>query len=488
MRKSYLLLLLLPLLGCKPKQQLDNWIATLPGHGTNSSPRLADLTGDGILDVVIGAGKNEWQRSDTAVVAVDGASGKLLWSVAAPNQVTGTATILDVTKDGVPDVFIGGRSAFMAGINGKTGELLWQYQLPKDTIGAIRFATHNFFNAQAVPDQSGDGIQDLLVANGGNPQSYPNTANGREPGVLMVLESTTGKVLAAAAVPDGRETYLSPLFFDFEKNGKPEVIFGTGGETIGGGLYRVAFADLMKNDLSLARALNQTTGHGFIAPPVLADVTKDGVADIVANNQGGILMAFDGKTDKLLWQIKVDSTESSSSLAVGFFNDDEVPDFFGQYAVGVWPDNTGSRQLALDGRNGQIIKEYRLGCTGFFSPVAFDIDGNGTDEVLMSVNNYNCRGIHVVDCQHYLAIFDFKKGVRQFSEQQRVKNLSTTPWVGDMDGDGLLDVVYCVQANTAKIIEFYGMAMLRKESRQKLQKQPIWGGYMGSDGDGVFHQ
>ena len=49
----------------------------------------------------------------------------------------------------------------------------------------------------------------------------------------------------------------------------------------------------MKNDLSNAKALTQLTGHGFIAPPVLADLTQDGVADIVANNQGGILMAFD---------------------------------------------------------------------------------------------------------------------------------------------------------------------------------------------------
>ncbi len=486
MNKTYLLLLLLPFVGCKPELKLDNWIATLPGHGTNSSPRLADLTGDGVLDVVIGAGKNEWEPSDTAVLALDGVSGKLLWSVAAPNQVTGTATFLDVTKDGVPDVFIGGRSAFMVGINGQTGQLLWQYQLPKDTTAPMRFATHNFFNAQPVPDQSGDGIPDLLVANGGNPQSYPNTADGREPGVLIVMESTTGKVLTVAAVPDGKETYLSPLVHDFGKNGQLEVIFGTGGETIGGGLYRASFADLMKNDLSKAKPLNQTVGHGFIAPPALADVTQDGVPDIVANNQGGILMAFDGKTDSLLWQLRVDSTESSSSLAVGYFNDDDVPDFFGQYAVGVWPDNKGSRQVVVDGQNGQIIKEYRLGCTGFFSPVALDMDGDGLDEVLMSVNQYNCNGIHVVDCQHYLALFDFKKGVRQFSEQKKVKNLSSTPWVGDMDGDGLLDVVYCVQANTAKIIEFYGMAMIRQEVRHKLNLKPHWGAYMGSLGDGVF--
>jgi outer membrane protein assembly factor BamB len=488
MGKTYLLLLLLPFLGCQTAEKNDSWATTLPGHGTNSSPRLADLTGDGILDVVIGVGKNEWEKSDTAVIALDGANGRLLWTVAAPNQVTGTATLLDVTKDGIPDVFIGGRSAFMVGINGKTGHLLWQYELPKDTTAPLRFATHNFFNAQPVPDQSGDGIPDLLVANGGNPQSYPNTADGREPGVLMVMESTTGKVLAVAAVPDGRETYMSPLYHDFGKNGGPAIIFGTGGETIGGGLYRAAFSDLMKNDLSKAKTLAQVVGHGFIAPPALADVTQDGIPDIVTNNQGGQLLAFDGATDSILWQLKVDSTESSSSLAVGFFNDDEVPDFFGHYAIGIWPDNQGSRQLVVDGRNGKILKEYRLGCTGFFSPVTLDIDGNGKDEVLMSVNQYNCKGIHVVDCQHYLALFDFKKGVQQFSEAKKLKNLSSTPWVGDMDGDGLLDVVYSVQANTAKIIEFYGMGVVRHESKQKLPKPSRWGAYMGTAGDGFFEK
>jgi hypothetical protein len=82
-------------------------------------------------------------------------------------------------------------------------------------------------------------------------------------------------------------------------------------------------------------------------------------------------------------------------------------------------------------------------------------------------------------------LFDFRKGVRQFSEIKKVKNLSATPWVGDMDADGLLDVVYSVQANTAKIIEFYGMAVVRWETKHRLMNQPRWGAYMGA-GDGNF--
>lgn len=37
---------------------------------------------------------------------------------------------------------------------------------------------------------------------------------------------------------------------------------------------------------------------------------------------------------------------------------------------------------------GHILKEYNLGCTGFFSPIAWDFDDDGFDEILMSVNDF----------------------------------------------------------------------------------------------------
>ena len=477
------------MLSCRNHGKNNSWVAVFKGLGSNSSPRLADLTGDGILDVVIGTGKNEWVAADTAVIALDGQNGKLLWQVGAPNQVVGSALFLEVTGDGIPDVFIGGRSAFMVGIDRRYGKLLWKYEPQEKATGALKFAHYCFFSPQAIPDQTGDGIPDLLVANGGNAQASPNTSQFRDPGVLMVINSKTGEIAAAAAMPDGRETYMSPVVHGFENSNKLGVVIGTGGETIGGNLYRCLLADVLKGDLSGAKALNYTGGHGFIAPPVLADITGDGTPDIVANNQGGIVFAFDGATDSLLWKLEVKGTEASSSLAVGYFNDDAVPDFFGQYAVGIWPENKGARQLAIDGKNGHILKEYNLGCTGFFSPIAWDFDHDGFDEVLMSVNDYNCSGIFVTDIEHYLAIFDVQSGsVRPFSERKGVKNLSSTPWLGDMDQDGFLDVVYCVQANTSKIIEFYGMAMIRHESRHSIDAPARWGAYMGTNGDGIFRK
>ena len=77
----------------------------LKGIGTQSSPRAADLNKDGIMDVVLGAGKVEFQSSDTAVIALNGADGKLLWHVSARDQIFGSPAFKDITNDATPEVF-----------------------------------------------------------------------------------------------------------------------------------------------------------------------------------------------------------------------------------------------------------------------------------------------------------------------------------------------------------------------------------------------
>ena len=94
----------------------------MPGIGTFSSPRVADLNGDNIGDIILGAGRAELQTSDSAVVALDGVSGDLLWTVSANDQMFGSATIEDITGDAVPDVFISGRAAELIAINGSSSE------------------------------------------------------------------------------------------------------------------------------------------------------------------------------------------------------------------------------------------------------------------------------------------------------------------------------------------------------------------------------
>ena len=56
-----------------------SWSVQFPNLGTFSSPRVTDLNGYGMGDVVLGAGREEFQKCDSAVLALDGNTGKILW-------------------------------------------------------------------------------------------------------------------------------------------------------------------------------------------------------------------------------------------------------------------------------------------------------------------------------------------------------------------------------------------------------------------------
>ena len=58
----------------KKKSELI-WSKNYPVIGSQSSPRTEDINKDGTLDIVMGAGKNEFQQSDMGILAFDGKSG-----------------------------------------------------------------------------------------------------------------------------------------------------------------------------------------------------------------------------------------------------------------------------------------------------------------------------------------------------------------------------------------------------------------------------
>ncbi|CAN5725397.1 hypothetical protein BH24BAC1_BH24BAC1_39460 [soil metagenome] len=478
---------------CAPKRTKSElvWDISLPVIGSQSSPRAADLNGDGVLDLVMGAGKNEFQASDQGIIAIDGKTGELLWQQGAPDQVYGAATFFDITGDGVQDVFIGGRSPNLKALDGKTGEVLWQYQYPYENDPILQHARFNFYNLALIPDQNNDGIPDLLTVNGGNAEAEPDSEDNRYPGVLMVLDAKTGQVLAADTMPDGKESYMSPLCS--AQPGSPEhhILFGTGGETIDGHLYLARLSDLMEKKLARAKIIASEKGHGFISTPVLADINKDGQYDIVAISHGSTVFALDGGDQKVLWSRNIPGTESSNSFAVGYFTDDDIPDFFTFVSKGVWPANTGTLQLMLDGKDGKIAYQNELGCSGFSSPVAYDLNGDGREEVILSINEYDCSR-DLADqssfpIENKLLAIDFKKkSVSTIDQTPGFKNIFSTPWIGDLDGDGYLDLVHCQYYNHSDLLSFLGMRIKRIATPVQVKKAPVWGAYMGSKGDGLF--
>jgi outer membrane protein assembly factor BamB len=227
--------------------QTDSWQSFTDSIPTLSSPRACDLNNDGVKDIVIGGG-TDGVASNNGIMAFNGINGSLLWKRGSRNEVFGSPVFRDITNDGIKDVFITGRQAQLLAIDGANGSLIWDY-FPY-TINPADSGLYNFYNPQFIDDVSGDGIADLLVANGGN-HAAPDWETDRPPGHLMVINSQNGQLIAKAVVPDSAETYCSPLVADIQGNGTLWILYGTGGENLGGSFWACPLNDLIfSNSLS----------------------------------------------------------------------------------------------------------------------------------------------------------------------------------------------------------------------------------------------
>ncbi|MBK9930131.1 MAG: hypothetical protein IPP04_09700 [Saprospiraceae bacterium] len=209
--------------------------------------------------------------------------------------------------------------------------------------------------------------------------------------------------------------------------------------------------------------------------------------DLFVNSVNGRMLAYDGVTYQKLWEIKRPETETYSSITVGLFNEDTLPDFFASYAMGSWPKLDWSTQFMADGKTGKIQFIDSLGFYQNSSAVAVDWDGDGRDEVLMSVNIQEIKNDIHKYFYNILALIDFKTNeVLQIGDTYEGNNVSSTPWVGDLDHDGFLTSLYIHGANLRHTYTFDGMQIHRIVTTVPVNKKIKWGAYQGSDYTGLY--
>jgi len=477
---------------------LDNWTVSFPSVGTYSSCRAVDLNGDHILDLVLGGAAKEYEATATGVIALDGNDGSLLWKYPARNQMVGSAIFHDLDQDGGPDVVIGGRSAQLVALNGRNGEKLWEFLSDHPELDLVNDTTLlNFFTPQWVPDQDGDAVPDILTAFGGFVNAGPEETD-RPAGKLMVIGGATGSLLAEAPMPDGKETYCAPVLLQSKNDLNPYVIYGSGGETINGGLFVTTLRDIMQGDLKNSKQLADGEGKGFIAPPLLADITSDKVPDIIAQSFNGRMMAFDGQNFASLWSYRVTGgVETYSIVAPIDYNKDGTLDFFGSYGIGSWPDIKRSVQVVVNGKTGEPMMSDSLGTFQYASPLSFDFTDDGNDDVLFTINRFSSDAWNgdllenekaLYRYTNELIVYDIVNGTTyQLGENYTGTNLGSTPLLVDLDNDDKLDIITCHMADAFDFFSFKGLTITRTELGISSGRIPL-GAYMGNDFDGNYNQ
>ena len=457
----------------------QNWQQFTDSIPTLSSPRTTDLNGDNILDIVIGGGTDSVYSSN-GVMAYNGIDGALLWKRGARDEMFGSAIFQDITGDGIQDVFITGRSAQLLAINGIDGSLIWEF-FPSN-LNPADSGLYNFYNPQFIDDISGDNFPDILVSNGGD-HSAPDWQTNRPPGHLMIINSLTGNLIVKAVVPDSAETYCSPLVADIKNTGNKWILYGTGGENLGGNFYTVPLSDLIQGDISGSIILATDTNKGFIAP---ASIHKNdsSIFDIIIQSFDGKVTKISGQSFTPLWTYQKTGTESSAEPVIGNFTGNLTPDILLILFKGVAPSYNDYYQVVLDGENGNVSFIDSLGSINFSSANAVDINNDGRDEGIFSITYFD-NGVF----KNRIEAVDFTNNSITTLDQTRTGvNIGSTPLIIDLDNDNYLDLIYSVKKDSINPMGWKGINVYRHELGAMIPNSGIaWGSYLGTNNDGAYN-
>ena len=445
---------------------------------TSSSVRSFDLNSDGTEDIVLSGGIDGYP-TPFGTVAIDGLSGDILWTKDNQNEWFISAQSFDFNLDGTPDVIVGGRDAALKVINGINGEEIWSFWNSEENPND--YGWYNFYNPQLIPDQNNDNLPEILCANGGD-HSLDSSVSDRPPGHIMILDGYSGGILNNAVVPDSNETYMSPLYVDLDGDNSYNIIFGTGGETIQGNLWIADFDDLLNNDLSNSTSLLPNPELGMLAPPSIAKLNNDETYDIIAQNFDGKITAIDGGNfENIIWEVNIEGTESAASAIIGnFTNNNNNADVFATLYVGGESSYSDFYQLLIDGENGDIMYMDSIGSFNFATPICFDSNSNGKDEVLISTTN-SVNG----EFEHELILIDFINDTQTSIYSTIGGDIYSTPLIKDIDNNNYLDLIFVTQKDNPFIPS--GIEIRRLETSYWNPPFGVsWGSYMGTNYDGIF--
>jgi len=390
-------------------------IAYTNGNGSVSTLAMADVNGDGKLDLVVG---NESSvgvmlgNGDGTFQAAQcwGLKGKTTCGQSSPIvQFPTSIAVADLNGDGKPDLVVAfqhGPGPEPIGVMLGNGDGTFQ-PLQLYSSGGV-YAT-----SVAVADVNGDGRPDLVVAN----LCAVNSDCDNGGSVSVLLGNGNGTFRAAQSFSSGGDLASSIAVADVNGDGKPDILVTNGEESVANGelgnvgvLLGNGNGTFQPVAIYPTGATTATTTGGDIA---VADVNGDGKLDLVVSSQcldsscdQGAISVLLGNGDGTFQAAQTYSSGGygADTLTLGDVNGDGVLDVLvaNDCAIGsgclegFQASSNGILGVLLGNGNGtfQPAQTYGSGGWGGSTVVAGDLTGNGKlDAVISDGCGDTCVGV-----------------------------------------------------------------------------------------------
>ncbi|MCB9134944.1 MAG: hypothetical protein H6636_05935 [Anaerolineales bacterium] len=224
---------------------------------TVSSPVLADLNGDGLLDILV------YASGQTTLFAYNYNYGSpvLLWNQTLPSalSVYGTPAVANIDGqqpggDPGPEVAVS-TNGNLSVLNGEDGSFVWTTPLDPGDSSSV-----------SIADVDGDGEVEMIAGINYN-------------GGMVYAVNADGSILWD--VPALDNSPVNPSLFDLNGDGVYEITFN--GASQGLTIYNGPDGATLFNEPNLG--VRSQTGSDF---PIFADVDNDGYGELVVPAQGGL--------------------------------------------------------------------------------------------------------------------------------------------------------------------------------------------------------
>ena len=344
------------------------WYYEIYGSYDNSPKAIApiaDITGDGISDVIICS-------EDNFIRCFNGNSSGLadiIWerSIYAGSVYSSSGLTIseDINSDGYQDVIAGttGGDRSIIALSGKNGEIIWKHDTHEYGEGGWVYQVDCRF------DYNGDNKPDILAATGDDSQD-------QGPKRVYCLDALTGVSIWES--PADGAVFSSIGVEDFTGDGIPDALGGaTNANETQGKVYGINGAN------GITEWSFITNGSSVWALEQLDDVNGDNVKDVIAGDFSGHYYLLDPAYGSSLFDSSIGPYLILKFKKLEDVNGDGYPDIlFG---------HSGTNGIVIDGMTGENVWLQPLADKSWNISGIDDISGDGINDVIIGTlysNNY----------------------------------------------------------------------------------------------------